>query len=302
MRAAVVLGALTAVGAGAACFVGIDESLIGRDAGSDGAVDAAARDASADAGGSDAAAPAEGAVESGSDRGCPAAMIAVLPAGDASARPYCVDSTEVTNATYAAFLAAAEPPAPGSQPGECAWNTTFVPMGWTGSNAPQHPVVGLNWCDAWAVCAWQGKHLCGAIDGGSVDPSGAVTNAPESQWFNACSGGGTRTYPYGDTFDAQACVGSAYMPTPSGPLPVGQATGCAGGFAGLWDMSGNVEEFVDSCSSMKLCDGGPECELCVLLGGGFHDPGSRLACAYVNLVLRSGQYDDNGARCCAEVP
>lgn len=273
-----------------ACFLTIDDSKIRHD-GSDAAIDAsvdgaidAAIDASLD-GASDAL-----------DGACPPRMIEVPIPGDSGAH-YCIDETEATLDDYGAFIDAAEPPAPGSQPPACAWNTSFKPPGWGTGSTGNRAVGELERCDAFAFCKWAGKRLCGRIGGGSVDSSGA-TKAPESQWFNACSRGGTRVYPYGDSYDAAVCAGDDYTPTPTGPLPVRTATGCVGGYDGIFDMSDNVGEFIDSCSTDKLCDGGPECELCWLVGGGFHDPEAGLRCAYVNQVKRKSQYDDNGVRCC----
>ena len=68
-------------------------------------------------------------------------------------------------------------------------------------------------------------------------------------------------------------------------------------------MSGNVSEFLDSCDTMPnaMCGTtGPECDLCLLVGGGLHDGQTRLVCSYANYVNRNSHYDDNGFRCCAD--
>lgn len=77
-----------------------------------------------------------------------------VPVGSAGA--YCMDATEVTNADYAAFLAA-NPPTSG-QVAWCAWNTSYLPpFGWPATGKENHPVVRVDWCDARAYCKWAGK-------------------------------------------------------------------------------------------------------------------------------------------------
>ena len=85
---------------------------------------------------------------------------------------YCIDSTEVTNDQYLAYLKERKGDTSG-QPPQCGWNTgTYalqpldpwpVPVG-----QEQFAVVGVDWCDAFAFCAYYGKRLCGRIGGGSI--------------------------------------------------------------------------------------------------------------------------------------
>lgn len=269
------------------CLLSIDDGLVDAGAGADGAADDGPQ---ADGPDGDAA--------------CTSGMVRVPATSDAGS--FCVDSTEVTNGQYKAFLGAQEPPPSGSQIADCAWNTTYRPPGWTGTELDDHPVAYVDWCDAYGFCRWAGKRLCGAVGGGALDfNTGGGSLA--SEWFVACSRGGALTFPYGATYDPQACVGDAYdAGAQSTPVAVGSAPGCEGGYPGLFDMSGNVSEFLDSCSTSPdpTCgSGGPDCDLCLLVGGGYLNGGSNgsnLACRYANEVYRSSHYDDNGFRCCAD--
>lgn len=76
----------------------------------------------------------------------------------AEAGTWCVDSSEVTRAQYAVFVASADLP----QPSFCAWNNSYVPNDhWTDSPHDGRPVTRVDWCDAYMYCAWAGKRLCG---------------------------------------------------------------------------------------------------------------------------------------------
>jgi formylglycine-generating enzyme required for sulfatase activity len=298
------------------CLLSIDESLLDRDAAVDattldvvnaeggGAVDAADAIRGADGAGGGGDAQESGSVTDADaslpEAGCPAGMVQVPAPG--GGKPYCVDSTEVTNKAYGAFLAVAEPPDASSQIAECAWNTSFE-AGTLG--ADNLPIGSINWCDAYAYCAWAGKRLCGAVGGGSYPFANGYPSLA-SQWYAACSRGGAQVYPYGNTYQRTTCNG---RPLDAGTmLPVGSLPGCEGGYPGIFDMSGNVSEFIDSCDTTPQsgCGStGPECDLCLLVGGGFLSggaDGSNIACTYPNEVYRNSHYVDNGFRCCADLP
>lgn len=225
---------------------------------------------------------------SGADAGrCPAlagpTMVEVpAPAGGQS---YCIDSTEVTNAEYQKFLAAK--PAMSIQPTYCSFNTTFTPEGgWPATGKDDYPVVYVNWCDAYAFCAWAGKRLCGRIGGGAVAYAD-YNDASKSQWFNACSAGGTKLYPYGNAFIQGACNGNAVVSS------VGQWSACVGGYAGIHDMSGNVWEWEDNCQSGVT-------GFCRDRGGSAANPASaNLRCdTGVAAVDRNSSSPFIGFRCC----
>ena len=70
-------------------------------------------------------------------------------------------------------------------------------------------------------------------------------------------------------------------------------------------QDGGYDPTLDSCGTTPnpTCGTtGPECDLCLLVGGGLHDGQNRLTCSYANEVNRNSHYDDNGFRCCADEP
>jgi formylglycine-generating enzyme len=202
----------------------------------------------------------------------------------------CVDSTEVTNGHYAAFLA--EAPSVEDQPPTCRWNTSFEPTeGWPPPPGSQdYPVMAVDWCDARAFCAWAGKRLCGRVGGGPVPPQ-EHANAEMNEWYRACSAVGTRAYPYGDAFDAAACA------IEGSRREVGTTAGCEGGFDGLFDMVGNVWEWEDACES----DGpdGPGTTLCARRGGAVTTMPQEWSCGDLGWARRSQTQRDMGFRCCS---
>ncbi len=197
---------------------------------------------------------------------------------------YYVDSTEVTSAQYQDFLSAKAGDTSG-QPSVCTWNTSYAPA--AGANPPTDPVTNVNWCDAVAFCAWAGKHLCGAIGGGPL-ATGSVIDPTKGQWILACGG------PNGADEPNPTAVCNASQGT--GDLaPVASYTGCEGFDTGLFDLSGNAAEWIDSCEGPGA-DGGAT-DTCYLLGGSFINETS-----YCNQVPdtypRSGASYGFGFRCC----
>lgn len=98
---------------------------------------------------------------------------------------YLIDVYPVTNERYARFLDEMElrggHPTPWCHPDEPE-GKIHVPQFFYNTcwNQPDYPVVGVDWWDAWAYCAWAGKQL----------PS-------EAQWEKAARGTDGRVYPWG---------------------------------------------------------------------------------------------------------
>jgi formylglycine-generating enzyme required for sulfatase activity len=98
------------------------------------------------------------------------------------------DSTEVTSAQYALFLAAKSAKL-GEQAAECSWNMSFEPDFVQGQPMarPNQPVTNVDWCDAAAYCAWADKQLRGKIGGGELQLAD-LADPSKSQWYLACAG------------------------------------------------------------------------------------------------------------------
>jgi formylglycine-generating enzyme len=200
---------------------------------------------------------------------------------------FCVDATEVTRAQYQQFL---DNGSPTNTHPRCTFNASFVPgISLTG---PTLPVTGVDWCDAHAFCTWAGKRLCRRL--GSAAPLPATSGgSTATELVYACGRGGTRTYPYGSTFNGAACNGATY--DAGRPVAVASATGCEGGFEGIFDLSGNLAEWVDACD--ETADAGAN-DMCALYSSNYNepDPGD-LRCTTSRVFPR----DDRGSagfRCC----
>ena len=250
---------------------------------------------------SDAGALIESGVSSGD-----ASTSIVCPSGQGPSmvqiknQPFCIDSTEVTNAQYQAFLMAVKDGYVADAGAQCAWNTTFTSSTTadcaTVGTATDIPVTCIDWCDAYSYCAWAGKHLCGATTSATapLDVMDSV-NPALSQWELACSGNGSSNYPYGDTYAATACN------APGVALAnVGSFAGCVGGYAGIFDMAGNAAEWVDACEDGGSA--GSEHDNCAELGDSYSNPHvdqNPGLCALRNYYPRSSTNPDVGFRCCA---
>lgn len=201
---------------------------------------------------------------------------------------FSIDAYEVSGEAYALFLA--DEVVSESQPPACAWNTTFEPTPWPPADLAL-PVVGVDWCDASAYCRWAGKRLCGSIAGGPADF--AAPTLASDQWYVACSGPMKWLFPYSPTFNGETC-NSAFDPMP-GLAPSGGFPNCQGYPPGLYDMSGNVWEWVDAC------DGDGMENQCLRRGGSFYSDAQKdLRCDLWSYRPRTTALDHVGIRCCSK--
>ncbi len=191
---------------------------------------------------------------------------------------YCIDITEITNDQYTAFWGS--PHSSQGLPGVCASKISFTPkVGWPpGPTEGLLPVAGVDWCDAYAYCAYFGKHLCGKVSGGA-NTNTDFADATKSEWYNACTAQGANDYPYGGAYSNTKCHGvdqsdplrpAGTCATPAscaGSVAVtsNQNATCLGGVPGVLGMSGNVAEWENSCDDAvnpTVCRvrGGSHCE------------------------------------------
>ncbi len=232
---------------------------------------------------------------------CIAKMVTIQ--GPTSGTDYQIDATEVTVGQYYAWLAT-NPALPPSTDENCGWMVdpngfgyavqAAVDAGVT-ANEDHHPVWEVHWCDAYWYCKSVGKRLCGAIGGGSAEPVSGYVDATVNQWYRACSSGGVNTYPYGNTYQAGTCDG----PKPAiSTVVVGSLSNCTStvaGFTGVYDLSGNIREWEDSCGA----SGGRG--YCRVRGGDFvSEDGDGMACNFADQAERSmAGYNAVGIRCCS---
>jgi sulfatase modifying factor 1 len=210
----------------------------------------------------------------------------------AQADGFCIDENEVTFAHYQAFVDSH--PSVAAQPAACAGNTSFA-NGCKASEPEKQPARCVDWCDAHAYCESVGKHLCGSGESASgALPYDAAVTSTDNQWYAACSHAGERAYPYGDSYDTSACW-SADRP-PVGALTVKSASGCVGGYGGLWDMSGGLAEWVDSCNGEK-----GTADACHIRGGSFSGSSAELRCDWQSGAPRDTSSNYIGFRCCADL-
>lgn len=145
------------------------------------------------------------------------------------------------------------------------------------------PWTGVDHGEALAACAAVGKRLCEA------DEVVATCAGPAP---------GTR-YPYGDAYQPQACNGWDHGA--GGPVMTGSMAGCEGHAAGVFDLQGNVEEWLLDCGhdgSPFLC--GPEMYLCCkVLPGSYKSPAYELDCQTTDFSFLPEQAPaERGFRCC----
>jgi len=126
-----------------------------------------------------------------------------------------LDLYEITNEDYKKFVAATGHEAP------YHWPEGAIPQG-----KEKHPVVYVSWFDARDYCEWNGKRL-----------------PTEEEWEKASRGENGLIYPWGDEWTLDKSNNPYKHSTgtePVGSYPDGRSP------YGLYDMSGNVWEWVDS--------------------------------------------------------
>lgn len=131
----------------------------------------------------------------------------------------------------------------------------------------------LSYYQAAGACAAAGKRLCRA-----------------AEWLAACQNQGEVTrYPYGPRFDGADQAGADCWVEGLAELvqPTGTATACVTQ-AGVYDLSGNVEEWVDYLDPNQA----------VARGGATLSAPDNATCGSSNPHQPQGQYVRTGFRCC----
>jgi formylglycine-generating enzyme required for sulfatase activity len=165
---------------------------------------------------------------------------------------FAIGRTPVTNALYAAFVAA---------------SGARAPITWRGPQPPdtlrEHPVVDVSWQEANAFCEWLNvqienvklkieKALEARSDQFSIFNSQFSIRLPtEAEWEHAARGTDGRSFPWGDAWDealANTRDSGLGGTTPVGSYPVG-----ASPYGGL-DMAGNVWEWTSSLDALYPYD------------------------------------------------
>jgi formylglycine-generating enzyme required for sulfatase activity len=158
---------------------------------------------------------------------------------------FCIDQTEVTRGQFDRFVKSNPDLSTLYESSACSLVTDVRPFAYpfpAGTGA--FPVGGVGYCGAEAYCAYAGKTLCGAINGDAL--AVALFNNPRyDAWMRACGGESGLTYPYGDSYDADAC--NTERSGGHAPTPVGLFAECASP-DGVYDLSGNVWEWVRACT------------------------------------------------------
>ena len=213
-----------------------------------------------------------------------------------------LDRTEVTNAQFARFVEDTGHQTDAEKAPE--GDSEFIDPYWAYSRdatwqnpraAPggddkivgleNHPVVQVSWNDAQAYCKWGGARL-----------------PTEAEWEYAARGPESRTYPWGNTFDASrgnfGGTGDGYEYTaPVGGFPEGAS------WVGALDQAGNAWEWVadwygDYPAGRQVNPTGPTSgDDRVLRGGSWYQSSTEVRSALRHSNVPVGSFVDDGFRC-----
>jgi len=185
-------------------------------------------------------------------------------------KPFAIMATEVTVADFLACV----------KDGKCSQQDVDPVCNVADPLKTDHPVNCITHDGAATVCEYLGGRLCDS-----------------QEWLAACRGTDNRAFPYGAEFHQEACnIGSYASPpvTGKGTVAVASMPGCEGGLPGLFDIGGNVSEWMSDCKD----------NYCKFRGGAYvsNDPieyfgGCADRCSGNDRGLRSGSV---GARCCRD--
>ncbi len=154
-----------------------------------------------------------------------------LPPHEVTLPAYAIGRYPITNGQYAEFIRQNPEQA---VPKRAGWFLREPP-----GDKVTHPVVGVDWYDALAYCAWLSEQ------------SGRAYRLPtEAEWEKAASWaeGVKRRYPWGEAWQPARCNSGSRATTPVTAYPDGaSAYGC-------YDMAGNVQEWVNTLWGADLLE------------------------------------------------
>ena len=187
---------------------------------------------------------------------------------------FCIDKTEVTNLQYKEFVAVTGHRSPSH------WRFNTFPD----ARKADHPVVNVSWEDAKTYADWVGKRL-----------------PTEAEWERAALGDGRNEYPWGASCNEEW---ANFNNPDGGTTPVDHfARGVSP--LGIWDMCGNVSEWVNDWYDSKYFrdsplkdpqgpDGGHQK---VHRGGGYHGNRNDIRGKSRHFCMPSASQDYIGFRC-----
>ncbi len=187
--------------------------------------------------------------------------------------PFDIMATEVTVAQFRTCI----------DSGACESEAVDAKCNFGTAGRDDHPINCVTHYGAEQYCTFASAELCS-----------------QEQWLAGCRGGEGRAFPYGGVYDLATCNVQSTTVTVEGrartTMPVGALAGCEGGLAGLYDMAGNVAEWVADCKGTY----------CKFRGAGYlsNDPidfftGCTGVCSGNQKTLQSGTV---GFRCCRTRP
>ncbi len=193
-------------------------------------------------------------------------------------KAYYIDPYEVTNIQYKDFVDGAGHRAPAN------WRNRTFPD----AQKAHHPVVGVSWDDARAYAEWAGKRL-----------------PTEAEWERAARGDQGHEYPWG-----KACSPdhANYEDAEGKTTAVNKYASGRSEF-GVWDMCGNVGEWVNDWYSPRYYKMSPENDpkgpeagrQRAVRGGGYQGNRMDIRAAARNFYMPSSYQDYIGFRCAMDV-
>ncbi|MBX5482032.1 MAG: SUMF1/EgtB/PvdO family nonheme iron enzyme [Myxococcaceae bacterium] len=136
------------------------------------------------------------------------------------------------------------------------------------------PKVGVSWTEAKRSCEAKGKRLC-----------------TEEEWEKACKGPGNARYPYGNTYDPNACNTEDELGEDRPLAASGRFSKCRSGY-GVADLSGNAAEWTASAYAGNADK--------AQKGGSFTKPDYAARCSARKNGSPGSRGADVGFRCCAD--